>query len=98
MTALLEEIIKSRLLTEYVNNTNIHPKKINKPIPWDTHLMGGIPNPMPSTYHSKSKDINNLLEIQAQQDIIMFNTLPNIIKLINSTHTCALTIQHFRKI
>jgi hypothetical protein len=53
---------------------------------------------MPSTYHSKSKDIHNLLEIQAQQDIIMLNTLPNIIKLINSTHTSALTIQHFRTI
>ena len=28
----------------------------------------------------------------------MLNTLPNIIKLINSTHTSALTIQHFRTI
>ena len=44
---LLVEIIKSRILMEYVNNTNISNDKSNQYIPWDIDLMCNIPNPMP---------------------------------------------------
>jgi hypothetical protein len=93
---LLVEIIKSRILMEYVNNTNISNDKSNQYIPWDIELMCNIPNPMPQTFHSKSNNSKNAAERSAQQDLIMINTLPGIVQSINGIHSCALTIQHLR--
>ena len=58
--------------------------------------MCNIPNPMPQTFHSKSKYSKNLAERSAHQDLIMINTLPGIFQSINGIHSCALTIQHLR--
>ena len=54
--------------------------------------MLGIPNPMPTTYHNNTTDV----DIQAQQDILMKNTLPCIAKSIEASRTTVLTIQHLR--
>ena len=54
--------------------------------------MLGIPNPMPTFFHHKTKDI----DLQAQQDLLFRNTIPNIAKSIESSRTTVLTIQHLR--
>ena len=94
MVEMFEEIIKGRLLIYYLKNFPIASSYTNKRIPWNETLMLGIPNPMPKTYHNKTTDV----DIQAQQDILMKNTLPYIAKSIEASRTTVLTIQHLRTI
>ena len=72
MTELFVEVIKGRLLIHYIHQFPIISTKSNKRIPWNEKNMLGIPNPMPKTYHKKTQDI----DVQAQQDRLMKNTLP----------------------
>jgi hypothetical protein len=54
--------------------------------------MLGIPNPVPTTYHRKTTDV----DVKAQQDILMKNTMPYIAKSIEASRKTVLTIQHLR--
>jgi hypothetical protein len=94
MVSMFEEIIRGRLLVYYLKQFPIKLTYNNKRIPWNTRLMLGIPNPMPTTYHYKTKDV----DIQAQQDMLMRNTMPCIAKSMEASRTTVLTIQHLRLI
>ena len=54
--------------------------------------MLGIPNPMPKRYHYRTTDI----DVHAQQDLLMRNTLPYIARSIEASRTTVLAIQHLR--
>ena len=54
--------------------------------------MLGIPNPMPKTYHPKTDDVDR----QAQQDILLKNTIRGIVRSIEASRTTVLAVQHLR--
>jgi hypothetical protein len=54
--------------------------------------MLGIPNPMPKRYHYRTTDI----DVHAQQDLLVKNTLPYIARSIEASRTTVLAIQHLR--
>ena len=56
--------------------------------------MLGIPNPLPTSYHDNTKNV----DLQAQQDMLMRNTMPCIAKSMEASRTTVLTIQHLRLI
>jgi hypothetical protein len=72
MVTMFQENIRGRLLIYYLNQFPIAFTSSNKRIHWNEKIMLGILNPMPKTYHRKTQNV----DLQAQQDILMKNTLP----------------------
>jgi hypothetical protein len=89
---MFQEIIRGRILIYYLKNFPVKLTSSNKRIPWNEKIMLGIPNPMPKRYHYRTTDI----DVHAQQDLLMKNTLPNIARSIEASRTTVLAIQHLR--
>ena len=66
----------------------------NLRIPWNEKIMLGISNPMPTFFHCETKDV----DLQAQQNILFRNTIPNIARSMEASRTTVITVQHLRVI